>query len=211
MTSPNPPFISSSPQLILLPSGGPEGLESARVVPPPQNIPLADPGAASLTNAASFQAVQAVTIDCVDTYVGDGGQIQRFPTRVNNAMSRFWLWLDQISPGFGQAGAVPVLRPKFPAQFEIQIRAATGKVSETVFQGLVKPTSFDDNGLLVGLDGYLCSQWEVWGRVPNLGGTEYPLMVKFNIFVDRMAQRCSGVQPPTLGRLVSATPIQYYP
>jgi hypothetical protein len=211
MSGPNLPFTGNSPQVILLPSGGPEGLESVRVVPPAQAILLADAGAASLLDAASFRAVQEVMINCEDTFINDGdGCTARYPVRVNNAMTRFWLWLDSLSPGFGQAGAIPALMPVNPPPFEIQIRAGSGNVSETVFQGIVTPSSFKDNGLIVGLDGYLCSQWEVWGRVPNVAGDKYPLMVKFHIFVDRMAQRSTGAGP-TLGRLVTATPIQYYP
>jgi len=197
---------------MILPSGGMEGLQSVRVVPPMQAIQLAEPGVSVLQDAGSFRAVQAVLIDCRETVVAcSDGCIPNFPVRVNNTMSRFWLWLDTISPGFGQANANPKFLPTTPGPFEIQVRAASGGISETVFQGLVEPSSFKDNGLLVGLDGYFCSQWEVWGRVPNLNGTAYPLMVKFHIFVDRMAQRTSSNQGPTLGRLVTAEPIQYYP
>lgn len=209
MSSQNPSFTGQSPQLLTLPTSSPEGLASVRVCPPAAPVPIAPAGAAGIADASSFQSVQAVVYDCKDTFLGDdvARNPQRYPVRVNDGISRFWLYLDSTEADYSQT-QTSVGVPITPDPFEIQVRVASGLVSETIFQGIVTPSSYKDNGLIVGLDGYLGSQYEVWGRVPNVGGTAFPLMVKFRIHVDRLA---AAARPPTLGRLTTNVAIQYYP
>lgn len=211
MSGPNPPFIGSSPALIVLPSGGPEGLQSVRVVPPAQGIQIVQAGdAVAEASAISFQPVQAIELDC-NTRVDESCAGDGYPSRVNNAMSRFWVYLDSVAAGFGLAGAQPgVIPPAVPDPFELQVRVASGAISETIFQCLVTPTSYKDNGLIVGLDGYLGTRYEIWGRIPNVRGTAYPLLVKFQLIVDRLSQVRTQF-PPFKGRLTTIEAIQYYP
>ena len=214
MTSPNPIFPGGSPQLIMLPAPDrTEGVQSWRVLPPAQTIPSLDLSQ-PISNASSFEPIVGVYIDCSRTG-NDGYQAGSYPVNVRDAMSRVAIYLTHLAPAFNDKTAVGLVPPVAPPDFDLQLRAAGGSISETVAQFQVKGlTTFKENGLLLIVTGYLCSQWELWGRVPPKNGQrQFPVSIKVQFITDRLGNGVPGVADGLFfgKRLSTGVAIQYYP
>ena len=232
-SSPNPSFPQGAPQRLKLASAHGGGLQSWNCVCPRQTIIPGDVGVA-LTDASTFAPVQAVFVNCrnvqADPY-GNGPnpptQWLDYPSTIDDATRCLSLWMNTLRPGSEDIQANGLEPPVVPQAFELQIRVAANCVSETVAQFVVTPGKWYDNGFLITLSGYMCNQWEVWGRVirmadgvPNPAGFAYPLSIGLTFIIDRIGQDIpSGLgfnantkNNQVSGRLVTAiNNIQYYP
>ena len=84
----------------------------------------------------------------------------------------------------------PGPRPPKPSDFEFQVRTSlAGGISSTAAIGKTAFNEWDDGGFLVGVSGILCSQWELWARLPDGEGHVAGDKLKLRIAgaADRMA------------------------
>jgi len=163
----NPVFSQSGATLIEIPAGVNCG--TYRVTGAQVSLPLAPLGSL-LTDASSFGQVQAVH--------DVAKQICNLPSgagAICAGFSRVSLWLTRMIQPLASDNAsanVPLIAagvqpPATPPAFDIQMRWACGNISETLFQGTVTPTTWNDHGLLVEVSGVQADQIELWARIPN--------------------------------------------
>lgn len=204
----NPVFSPNGKTLIEIPSGINCGLYRALggecSIP---FAPLGDP----LTNANTFGQVQAVKDSAkqvCNLSTGSGTTCGGF--------SRVSLWMTRLIPplssDFASANAPLIASgvavPPVPPAFDIQLRWAMGNISETLFQGVVTPASWNDRGLIVQVSGVQADQIELWARIPNPGPTS---VLSFGIALQWGITFVSDNNTvPVMGNLTKAVAIQQY-
>jgi hypothetical protein len=163
----NPVFNPDSQSLISIPKGVNCG--TCRATGSQRSIPLAPLGDTLMT-ANSFGQVQAVRDEPKQTCMNPSGAVA-----VCNGFTRVSLWLTRMVQPLASDDAyanTPLLTagvqvPATPPAFDVQLRWATGNISETLFQGTYTPAAWTDHGLLVEVSGVQADQIELWARIPN--------------------------------------------
>jgi hypothetical protein len=204
----NPVFQPATDSMIDIPTGINGGMY--RVTGAQRSIPFAPFGDPLLT-ANSFGQVQAVKDVAKKVCAGPGGA-----GVICNGFSRVSLWLTRmIQPlalDYGGAN-IPLIAagaqvPLTPPPFDIQLRWASGNISETLFQATVTPAAWTDHGLLAEVSGVQADQIELWARIPNQGAAS---VLSFSVYIQwSLTSHSNNSIVPVVGNIVTVKAIQQY-
>jgi hypothetical protein len=196
----NPSFpVADSTLRVVLPTGndpitnqpvrGPDGLRPGLIVFPRTEV---DQGSPDADSDKRWQPIACIAVAQCSPPGNPGADVV-----LVDALDRvsFWL-LDVVYDGTGS-------RPALPPQITFEVRAAIAGAGGTAFVGGgIILSSWEDAGLIVQVSGILCSQWELWMRIP-LPITE-PAGTKVRLRIGCIADRVGGgVFETQLGTIAS--------
>lgn len=116
---------------------------------------------------------------------------------INDGMSRCAFWLNEatIKP--------PTGLPATPQVVDFAIKVANDSIPNTVFHvtAIITPGTFNQpveggrsnvKGLIAEVSGILCTQFELWARVRNVGVQPSPVEVRLEFIADRLGGQIFG-------------------
>ncbi len=210
-------LIGGKPYRLPLPNScGKTPWDTIRIVTPRVSVPIA-PRLNSLDDDSTFGPVVAIYVQpCIinpndpDTACGEP-----YTSSIGDLIARASIWLNVIRPGTG--GTTQAV----PNPFDIQVRMAADQISETIIQGTVTPTGYNENGLIVAFNGIQGTQIEIWGRIRNMEANPVaqPFDIALQFCVDKyqalgssdVAGNFSFPVDVFPGRLFTPTALQFGP